>query len=181
MVYFNRCIHLCSVLSSVVVAAGAALFLPEWMMPNFMAQDNLSLPLGSRPATAAYTGNLEVRLVNLKNTKGQICLSLFSGAKGFPRGGKGSNLKTSRCTAIEKGGSMMTFNTLPYGVYAIAVIHDINSDGRLNQNALGLPTEGFGFSNSPPLRAGPASFSESQFFLSGTKTVQQVRVRYLIP
>jgi uncharacterized protein (DUF2141 family) len=132
-----------------------------------------------KTADAGYAGNLEVRFQGLKSDKGQVCLTLFTGPKGFPKGGKNSNLKASRCAALTKGGGVVAFNNLPYGVYAIAAIHDSNSDSRLNQNALGLPTEGFGFSNNPPLKFGPASFSEAEFFVSGTKTVAQIQMRYL--
>ncbi len=130
-------------------------------------------------SVAAYSGNLEVKFNSLKNSKGQICLTLFSGPKGFPTGGRSANLKTSRCVSVARGASSVTFTNLPYGNYAIAAIHDINNDGRLNQNVLGIPSEGFGFSNNPALRAGPASYAESQFFLSGTKTVVQIQMRYL--
>jgi uncharacterized protein (DUF2141 family) len=132
-----------------------------------------------KTADAGYAGSLEVRFKGLKSDKGQVCLTLFTGPKGFPKGGKNSNLKASRCAALTKGGGVVAFNNLPYGVYAIAAIHDSNNDSRLNQNALGLPTEGFGFSNNPPLKFGPASFSDAEFFVAGTKTVAQIQMRYL--
>jgi uncharacterized protein (DUF2141 family) len=138
-----------------------------------------TLLLNIHPTVAGYSGNLEVKFNSLKNSKGQVCLSLFSGSKGFPSGGRTSNLKLSRCVALAKGTSSVTFTNLPYGNYAIAAIHDINGDNRLNTNAFGIPSEGFGFSNNPALRAGPASYAECQFFLSGTKTVVQIQMRYL--
>lgn len=137
----------------------------------------ISLTSNFYSAQAGYTGNLEVKLNSLKNTKGRVCLSLFSGPKGFPAGGKGSSLKASRC--VPASSTSITFTNLSLGNYAIAVVHDINSDGQLNINALRIPSEGFGFSNNPPLRFGPASFSDSQIFVSGTKTVVQIQMRYL--
>lgn len=128
-------------------------------------------------AEAGYTGNLEIKLNSLRNTKGRVCLTVFSGPKGFPAGGQGSNLKFSRCIAASS--QSVTFTNLPLGNYAIAAIHDSNSDGKLNTNALGVPSEGFGFSNNPPLRFGPASFADSQVFVSGTKTVVQIQMRYV--
>ena len=128
-------------------------------------------------AQAGYTSNLVVKFNSLKNTKGRVCLTVFSGPKGFPAGGTGSSLKSSRCIAAN-GGSV-TFTNLPLGNYAIAAIHDSNSDGKLNTNPLGVPSEGFGFSNNPPLRFGPASFSDSQVFVSGAKTVVQIQMHYL--
>jgi uncharacterized protein (DUF2141 family) len=128
-------------------------------------------------ANAGYTSNLEIKFNSLRNSNGRVCLTVFSGPKGFPAGGKGSSLRASRCIAAKSG--VATFTNLPLGNYAIAAIHDSNSDGKLNTNALGLPSEGFGFSNNPPLRYGPASFSDSQVFVSGTKTVVQIQMRYL--
>jgi uncharacterized protein (DUF2141 family) len=165
MVQFNRCMALWGSL----------------LGGSFLAFSILSLNalFSSKPATAGYAGNLEVRFQGLKSAKGQVCLTLFSGPKGFPKGGKGSNLKASRCTTLTKDGGVVVFNSLPYGVYAIAAVHDSNSDNRLNQNGLGIPTEGFGFSSNPPFKFGPASFSEAQFFLSGINTVEKIQMRYL--
>jgi uncharacterized protein (DUF2141 family) len=143
---------------------------------GFMAIATSSL-LSIPSAEAGYTSNLVVKFNNLRNTNGRVCLTVFSGPKGFPAGGSGSNLKTSRCAAANSGS--VTFTNLPLGNYAIAAIHDSNSDGKLNTNPLGLPSEGFGFSNNPPIRYGPASFSDSQVFVSGTKTVVQIQMRYL--
>lgn len=37
---------------------------------------------------------------------------------------------------------------IPNGNYAISAFHDANSDNKLNTNAVGLPTEIYGFSNN---------------------------------
>jgi uncharacterized protein (DUF2141 family) len=132
-----------------------------------------------KPATAGYAGNLEVRIQGLKSASGQVCLTLFSGPRGFPKGGSDSNLKASHCNILSKAGNVIKFNNLPYGVYAIAAVHDSNSDNRLNKNGLGIPSEGFGFSNNPPLKFGPASFAESEFFVSGNNTVVQIKMQYI--
>ena len=44
------------------------------------------------------------------------------------------------------GSQQVAFAQLPPGRYAVIVIHDQNDDGRLDANALGVPTEGYGFS-----------------------------------
>ncbi|NJM76425.1 MAG: DUF2141 domain-containing protein [Acaryochloridaceae cyanobacterium RU_4_10] len=105
--------------------------------------------LGEMPVTAGYTGSLEVKFNSFKNTNGQVCLTLFGGPKGFPTGGKGSNLKLARCVAVAKGGSDVTFSNLPYGNYAIAAIHDINSDGQLNKMHLVCHRRDLGFQIIP--------------------------------
>lgn len=44
---------------------------------------------------------------------------------------------------------------IPYGRYAVVVYHDANSNGMLDKNGLGMPTETWGVSNNvrPFLRA----------------------------
>jgi uncharacterized protein (DUF2141 family) len=143
---------------------------------GFMALASTAL-LSVPSAHAGYTSNLVVKFNSLKNTKGRVCLTVFSGPKGFPAGGTGSSLKSFRCIDAKSGS--VTFTNLPLGNYAIAAIHDSNSDGKLNTNPLGVPSEGFGFSNNPPIRFGPASYADSQVFVSGTKTVVQIQMRYL--
>ncbi len=39
------------------------------------------------------------------------------------------------------------FEDIPPGRYALAVIHDENMNGKLDANWLGVPKEGYGFSN----------------------------------
>ncbi|HEY9824062.1 MAG TPA: DUF2141 domain-containing protein [Stenomitos sp.] len=133
--------------------------------------------LNLHSAWAGLSGDLEVKLNGLKNGNGQVCLSLFSGPKGFPQGGKGSSLRSSQCAVASQ--KTVLFKNVPLGSYAIAVIHDMNRDGRLNTNGLGIPNEGFGFSNNPPLRFGPANFAESQVFVSGKTTTVNIQMRYL--
>ena len=54
----------------------------------------------------------------------------------------------------------------PQGSYAVALFHDENDSGHMETNLLGIPTEGYGFSNNPTLYLGPPSLSPGQ--LSGS-------------
>jgi uncharacterized protein (DUF2141 family) len=40
-----------------------------------------------------------------------------------------------------------TFRNVPAGPIAVAVYQDVNGDGQLNRNLLGIPSEPYGFSN----------------------------------
>ena len=51
--------------------------------------------------------------------------------------------------------------TIPKGAYALALFHDSNSNGILDKNFLGIPSERYGFSNNVhPLFSEP-SFSST--------------------
>ena len=45
--------------------------------------------------------------------------------------------------------------------YAIAVYHEVNGNGKLDKNFLGIPTEGYGFSNNARGTFGPPNFNDT--------------------
>lgn len=130
------------------------------------------------PKTMAnLNSNLSVRLDGLKNQKGQVCLTIFSSNKGFPDNSK--KAIKSQCSQVKDKVPALTFAGLKAGSYAVAVIHDINGDGILNRNVIGIPTEGFGFSNNPVIRTGPPKFGESAVLVAGPNTNIQIQLQYL--
>jgi len=59
------------------------------------------------------------------------------------------------------------FEDIPPRTYALTVIHDENMNGKLDTNWLGIPTEGYGFSNDAKALLGAASFSAASFRYAG--------------
>ena len=57
----------------------------------------------------------------------------------------------------------LTFDGLEAGEYAIRIYHDENADRQFNMNFMGVPTEGYGFSNNPFPRFRGARFDEAVF------------------
>lgn len=66
---------------------------------------------------------------------------------------------------------------LPAGRYAVAVIHDEDSNGKLNTNFLGMPRERYGFSNQARGRFGAPSFTDASFELKAGTASRMVDVR----
>jgi uncharacterized protein (DUF2141 family) len=54
--------------------------------------------------------------------------------------------------------AVVSFGDLAPGSYAVSVIHDVNLNGDIDMNMLGIPTEGWGFSNDARGTLGPPSF-----------------------
>ena len=54
----------------------------------------------------------------------------------------------------------MVFRDLAPGRYGIAAIHDINGNGKLDSNLLGVPTEPFGFGNDAKVNFAPPDFAD---------------------
>lgn len=68
---------------------------------------------------------------------------------------------------------------IPAGTYALAVIHDENSNGRLDR-MMAIPREGFGFSRNPRIRMGPPRYEDVRFAVGGARVEQAVVMKYLL-
>lgn len=131
----------------------------------------------SSSAKANFQGKLTVNIDGLKNQKGQVCINLFASSQGFPSDRQ--RVFKQQCTKISEIPLQVSFENLPAGSYAVAVIHDENSDRTLNRNSLSMPTEGFGFSRNPEVRTKAPKFSETAFLVAGPNTNIQIQMTYL--
>jgi uncharacterized protein (DUF2141 family) len=131
----------------------------------------------SSTTQASFQGKLTVNIDGLKNQKGQVCINLFASSQGFPSDRQ--RVFKQQCTKISEIPLQVSFENLPAGSYAVAVIHDENSDRTLNRNSLSMPTEGFGFSRNPEVRTKAPKFSETAFLVAGPNTNIQIQMTYL--
>lgn len=129
-------------------------------------------------ARADLKGNLIVEVDSLNNQKGEVCFKLFSGSRGFPDGNE-SAIKR-QCVKNANNPSIITLNNIPFGSYAVSVFHDINGDRKLNRNSLGMPTEGYGFSNNPIVSRGVPKYGECIFLVAGSNTKIKINMKYSV-
>ena len=103
----------------------------------------------------------KLRLVLKTNVqiKGNLVVVLYTNAADFLTE-KGTVLK-AQAVAEET----LTFETesLAKGTYALVVFEDLNNNGLLDQNKLGIPQEPFGFSKAKLGIFGPPSFNKASF------------------
>lgn len=126
---------------------------------------------------ALSPSSLTVTVSGLQNQKGQICFSLFASGRGFPSSKQ--RAKQAGCVKIKSYPLKVAFKNLEAGNYAVALFHDLNGDGILNQNQFGIPTEKFGFSQNPTVLTGPPKFAEAAFIVTGAETNIDVRLQSL--
>ncbi|VXD18101.1 conserved exported hypothetical protein [Planktothrix serta PCC 8927] len=146
---------------------------PLAFLTSFLCLNAITLPIIAQPQS-----KITLTIDGLNNKKGQICASLFASNKGFPSNGDDAVQK--RCSSITEVPIVMTFENLQPGSYAIAVLHDANSDKTANRNALGIPTEGFGFSKNPAIFTGPPKFNEAAVVVAGVNTNINIKLQYLL-
>ncbi len=125
---------------------------------------------------AQPTAKLTVIVDGLRQTSGQVCLRVHGNEQGFPQSARG--LVQSGCTKVTGNSATKDFYGLKPGTYAVSLFEDKNSDGKLNTNFLGIPSEGFGVSNNPRVKNRPPKFKEASFDLTQNKTIN-ITVQYL--
>ncbi len=109
----------------------------------------------------AQAADLKVSIVGAKPATGQLLISIFERSETWMK----SPVAGQTLNVAADGSSQGTFS-LPSGTYAIALIHDANGNGKMDTNALGIPTEAFGFSIGARARFGPPAFTKAAFKLT---------------
>jgi len=127
----------------------------------------------SLPAAAIAQSScpgIHVKILNIRNSTGTVACALFDSPAGFPNEFlvSATNVMVIK---VRKNQARCDFEDIPPGTYAMAVIHDENMNGKLDTNWLGVPTEGYGFSNNATGVLGPPPYSAASFRYDG-QTVQ---------
>lgn len=120
---------------------------------------------------AAQASELQVEVQGMSEMKGDLMVAVFNQ--------KGQWLKqasVNRKLGVTQAVLSVQFDNLPEGEYAVSVFHDLNSNGKLDSNAVGMPTEPYGFSNNAAGNFGPPSFDAAKIKLDQSKTAISIRV-----
>ena len=113
-----------------------------------------------------WSQSMEVVIKNVDASGGDIAAALFSNEADF--------LKTRfavKKVKANKGEVRLVFENIPSGIYALSVYHDANTNGELDKNLIGIPKEGFGFSNDAMGSFGPPNFKDASFVWKGGQTI----------
>jgi uncharacterized protein (DUF2141 family) len=129
------------------------------------------------PAIPAPFGNITVHITGMTNLAGMFGVSLYNSKKGFP--GKHEQACASTLKKVTGSTDMVVFEHLPYGSYAVSIMHDENSNGKLDTNFFGIPKEGVGVSNNPKIGMGGPKFNDSVFSLDTKELELTVAMKYL--
>ncbi len=137
-----------------------------------------ALVLANLPAIAlGQCPGIHIEILNIRNSTGTVACALFESPAGFPTEFL-SSATNVMVIKVRKTRARCTFEDIPPGTYAIGVIHDENMNGKLDTNRLGIPTEGYGFSNNARNLFGPPSFSAASFPYDGRTLDLTISLRY---
>lgn len=120
---------------------------------------------------------IHVKILNIRNSTGTVACALFDSPGGFPVEflQSATNVMVIK---IRKTQARCDFEDIPPGTYAMAVIHDENMNGKLDTNVLGIPTEGYGFSNDAKGTVGAPAFAAASFLYDGQNVELTMSLHY---
>jgi uncharacterized protein (DUF2141 family) len=127
-------------------------------------------------AAAAPPPTVEVSITGLRSAKGQVLVCLTTNRKAFPDCSKDKGSVRIAVKAADAGD--FAVHAPAAGTYAIAVVHDENSNNKMDV-AIFLPREGFGFSRNPAITVGPPSFQSASFVVASDMR-QSIRMKYML-
>lgn len=122
----------------------------------------LGLLLGLSSFLWAQKADIQVKIKGVETDKGKVLIALFNDDKEFPKGEVYRKVEV----IAQKNGLTYTFKGVDKGIYAVAVLHDENNNGKMDIGMFG-PKEAYGFSNNARGILSPPSFDKASFILNG--------------
>jgi uncharacterized protein (DUF2141 family) len=95
--------------------------------------------------TLTTAAEVTLKVEGVKDDSGKIAALLFKEPTGFPN----ETAKAARKIQVDAkpGTTEIKITGLPPGRYAVCIIHDSNTNAKLDRNFLGIPKEGVAISN----------------------------------
>lgn len=104
---------------------------------------------------------LTIEVSVTKYNKGKVMLALYNQEDHY--------MKKSYMNSVEKVKNhkvTMVFKNIEKGEYAYSLFHDVNDNGKLDDNFLGIPREPYSFSNEKPGTFGPPAYKKVKFTIT---------------
>lgn len=123
-------------------------------------------------AGTAMAHTLTIQIDHISEQSGKLHVAVYADENSYDQG---KNAAAAQIKPVTANSHQLVFTDLPAGQYAVKLMHDANDNGSLDRNLIGIPTEGYGFSNNAG-EFGPASFADAAFDVAAdTKLTIHVR------
>lgn len=116
----------------------------------------------TQPTTQAT--QLTIELSGFKKRQGQVFISIFDSKAAY--NGKGRAV-SAHIVKVDAAIERLTVQLPRTGTYGFRMFHDVDGDGKMDTNFLGIPSEPFAFSNNASGFMGPAKWADAKFRVAG--------------
>ena len=127
-----------------------------------------ALALSLAATVPASADQLIVDIVGIQRLGGSMMVAVFDSALTWQDSEKALIVGKD---SVSEPRVRLLFPNLTPGTYAVKLYHDEDNDGQLDSNMLGVPSEGYGFSNNPQ-GLGEPTFEESMFMVDGDTNIE---------
>ncbi|WP_338839253.1 DUF2141 domain-containing protein [Flavobacterium ginsenosidimutans] len=118
----------------------------------------------------------KVKVTGMKSAKGKIILNVFKDDAQY------NDEKPFKTFSFDKkaisNGELTISVDLPQGTYGITLVDDENGNGKIDKNLIGMPKEGFGFSNFYMEKLKKPAFNDFKVDLKSTSDIN-IKVKYM--
>ena len=137
------------------------------------------LTISSKVILAQKDGKITVELSNVRSTKGVVYIFIYNYKNQYPR----TPYTYFKVEKKQVKNGMLSFEIpqrFMYGKYAISMIDDENNNDDFDFT-LGIPVEGFGFSNNAkPFLFIPPEYNDLEFILDENSKRIGMKMQYLL-
>lgn len=132
--------------------------------------------LSSLVATTGMAAELTVTVKGIAKAEGNLIVNVYKESDDWLSLDAGAATKTFviDLTKAESLNAIKVKADLPKGVYAATAIHDLNSDGKLGKNWMGIPQEPVGQTGDSKKLMGPPKFKASAFAVEEAAVAQEI-------
>lgn len=124
-----------------------------------------------------HAGDLVVELKGIRSNDGHILGGIHQKSPTIKFPDQKGSVMSFRVPARE-GTVTLVFKDVPEGDYALTAFHDENGSGEIDRNPLGIPTEGYAFSNDAMGFMGPPSFEDAAVTVAEADGVASANIKY---
>ena len=122
--------------------------------------------------------DIEITVKNIKTQKGKILIGIFKDNASFDTEKPFKSVQASKESM--KNGLLKVTTQLEPGVYGASLLDDANNNTKMDYNFIGVPKEGFGFSNYYHKGFSKPKFKTFQFEVKeAVSTKIDMAIRYM--
>ncbi len=123
--------------------------------------------------TSASAATLQVKIDGVASDKGKLRVAVCDESTFLKKCTLGASVPA------HSGSVTVDVPSVPAGTWAVMAYHDENDNEKLDRNPMGIPSEGYGFSNGAIAKYGPPQFKQASVLIGATgSAVVQINLQY---
>ena len=112
---------------------------------------------------------MKIEVTGIKPLKGDLLIAVYDNSNTFMIP---DSAYKKVVLAVTQETEIITIKDIREGEYAIAIMHDLNDNLKLDFHSNGIPKEGYGFSNEARGKHGPPLYDDAKISFDGSEIIK---------